>query len=66
MKVEFGLGTLLLCSIILIFLKITNCITWSWWFILAPIWMPIAGLAAISAFIIFCFIIAFIINCIKW
>jgi hypothetical protein len=66
MKVEFGLRTLLSCSIILTFLKIVGCITWSWWLILAPIWIPIAGLLAISAFIVFCFIIAFIINCIRW
>ena len=66
MKVEFSIGTLMMCSIILIFLKITSCVAWSWWLVLAPIWIPIAGLAAISAFIIFCFIIAFIINCIRW
>ena len=66
MKVEFSIGTLMMCSIILIFLKITSCVAWSWWLVLAPIWIPIAGLAVISAFIIFCFIIAFIINCIRW
>lgn len=66
MKVEFGLRTLLSCSIILTFLKIVGCITWSWWLILAPIWIPIVGLLAISAFIVFCFIIVFIINCIRW
>lgn len=28
-------------AIIFITLKLTNVITWSWWWILSPIWIPI-------------------------
>ena len=26
--------------IILVVLKLTNIITWSWWFVISPIWLP--------------------------
>lgn len=25
---------------ILVVLKLTNIITWSWWFVISPIWLP--------------------------
>jgi hypothetical protein len=48
----FGLGTVLF--LIFLVLKLTNYITWSWWWVTAPLWIPItlvmiiAGLAIIS------------------
>ena len=35
-----GLGGVLL--IVFITLKLCKVITWSWWWVLAPIWMPFA------------------------
>ena len=46
-----------LIFIILIILKLTNVITWSWWWITSPLWLPIAiglflaGLAVLLAII---------------
>lgn len=28
--------------VVLLVLKLTNLIVWSWWWVLAPIWVPIA------------------------
>ena len=35
-----GFPTLL--TIAFIVLKLCNVITWSWWWVLAPIWIPVA------------------------
>ena len=36
-------GTILaVATVIFIILKVTGTITWSWWAVLAPIWVPIA------------------------
>ena len=35
-----GLGTVLF--LIFLVLKLCNVIDWSWWWVLAPIWIPIA------------------------
>ena len=46
-----------LIFIIFIILKLTNVITWSWWWITSPLWLPIAiglflaGLAVLLAII---------------
>ena len=35
-----GLGTVLF--LIFLVLKLTNYIDWSWWWVTAPLWIPIA------------------------
>lgn len=35
-----GIGFLGLLTIVFIILKLTNYINWSWWWVLAPFWMP--------------------------
>lgn len=35
-----GLGTVLF--LIFLVLKLTNYINWSWWWVTAPLWIPIA------------------------
>jgi hypothetical protein len=35
-----GLGTLL--AVLFIGLKLTGYITWSWWWVLSPLWIPLA------------------------
>ena len=37
-----GIGFLGLLTILFIALKLTGHIDWSWWWVLSPIWMPIA------------------------
>ena len=36
-----GIGFLGLLTILFIGLKLTGYITWSWWWVLAPIWIPV-------------------------
>jgi hypothetical protein len=37
-----GIGFFGLLTIVFITLKLTNYIDWSWWWVLAPLWIPIA------------------------
>ena len=46
-----GIGFLGMLAILFIGLKLAGVISWSWWWVLAPIWMPTAialGVAAIG------------------
>ena len=52
----YGIGFFSLLTIAFIVLKLTNVISWSWWWVLAPIWIPNA-----IALIIFAIVIAFMI-----
>ena len=36
-----GIGFAGLLAIVFIVLKLTKIITWSWWWVLSPIWIPI-------------------------
>lgn len=40
-----GIGFFGLLAIVFITLKLTGFIDWSWWWVLAPLWGPIALLA---------------------
>lgn len=40
MKFEMGLSTLL--TIIFIILKLCGVLSWSWWFVFAPLWGSVA------------------------
>lgn len=42
--VHAGAGFSSLLLIAFIVLKLIGIITWSWWWVLAPFWMPIAAL----------------------
>lgn len=42
-----GIGFFGLLTIVLITLKLTNYIAWSWWWVLAPLWFPISVLILI-------------------
>lgn len=53
-----GISFLGLLTIVFITLKLTNVITWSWWWVLAPLWGPLAIVALI-------FIIVFIVVILK-
>jgi Flp pilus assembly protein TadB len=42
-----GIGFFGLLTIVFITLKLTNYIDWSWWLVLAPLWIPLAIIFAI-------------------
>jgi hypothetical protein len=51
-----SLGTVLF--IVFLILKLTETITWSWWWVTAPLWIPVAIVVAfliISGLIVFLF-----------
>ena len=50
-----GISTILL--VVFIVLKCTGLIDWSWWWVLAPIWIP----TAIVLFVLACMFIAWLI-----
>ena len=53
-----GINFFGLLAIVFITLKLTGQITWSWWWVLAPLWMPLPVLLVIFA-IIFHFTFAY-------
>lgn len=42
-----GIGFFGLLAIVFITLKLTGYIAWSWWWVLAPLWGPLAFILAI-------------------
>jgi hypothetical protein len=40
-KMSGGIGFAGLLTIVFIVLKLTKVISWSWWWVLSPIWIPI-------------------------
>jgi uncharacterized protein (DUF983 family) len=42
-----GIGFFGLLTIVFITLKLTNYIDWSWWWVLLPLWIPLAIIFAI-------------------
>jgi hypothetical protein len=58
-----GINFFGLLAIVFITLKLTGYITWSWWWVLAPLWMPLPVLLVIFAIIfLFTFAYAWITN----
>ena len=47
-----GIGFFGLLTIVFITLKLTNYIDWSWFWVLAPMWMPIALIIGILLLIV--------------
>ena len=45
-----GLGFLVCLSSVFVILKITDRVDWSWWWVLLPVWLPVAfGLLSLLA-----------------
>lgn len=42
MNEQGGMGCLTVLGLIFIVLKLTDLIDWSWWWVLAPFWGPVA------------------------
>jgi membrane protein DedA with SNARE-associated domain len=57
-----GINFFGLLAIVFITLKLTGYINWSWWWVLAPLWMPLPVILGIVAII---FLIAFVWEWIK-
>lgn len=54
-KCSRWLSTLL--TILFVGLKLTNCIDWSWWWVLSPLWIP-------YALVLLVVLLLFTLNCI--
>ena len=63
-EVYSGPSTLGLLGVAFIVLKLLNVIEWSWWWVLAPFWIPLA-LAAIILIIIGIVIVAACVKNVK-
>jgi ABC-type polysaccharide/polyol phosphate export permease len=48
-----GIGFFGLLTILFIALKLTGFIDWSWWWVLAPFWIPLCAVFAVAG-IAFC------------
>lgn len=57
---SFSLATVLF--LIFLTLKLTNFITWSWWWVTAPLWIPVIIIIAFFTLYGFC---ALLINAMK-
>lgn len=42
-----GIGFCGLLSIVFIILKLTHFIDWSWWWVLSPLWLPLAAVLSV-------------------
>lgn len=57
-----GIGFFGLLTVLFIGLKLTGYIDWSWWWVLSPMWIPIAIVLTIG---LICLIIAAIVVAFK-
>jgi len=57
-----GISFLGLLAIVFITLKLCNVITWSWWWVTAPLW---GGLALWGAITIFCLLIYTLLSLVE-
>ena len=51
-----GLSFTQLLTIAFIVLKLTKVITWSWWWVLSPLWIP-AGIAFVVIIVLLIFVL---------
>ena len=47
-----GIGFFGLLTIVFITLKLTGYIAWSWWWVLSPLWMPLAVVLSVVAIVL--------------
>ena len=47
-----GIGFLGLLTVLFIGLKLTGYIAWSWWLVLAPLWVPFVLIITIAALMV--------------
>lgn len=57
-KVEqVGIGFMEALLLLFLGLKLTHVIDWSWWWVTAPLWIPIVVLLFLLGFIYICYLI---------
>jgi hypothetical protein len=49
--VKSGASPLFLLFLVLLVLKLTGFVAWSWWWVTAPLWAPIAAIVAVGSLI---------------
>lgn len=60
-NIRFSFPLLSVVFVVFLVLKLCNVIAWSWWWVTAPLWMPITlliafgGLAILGYFLYLCF-----------
>lgn len=54
---EIKVGFLGVLTIVFIVLKLTGVIVWSWWWVVAPMWLPIAVIVGLIALGIVAFLV---------
>lgn len=57
-----GIGFCGLLFIVFLILKLCGVITWSWWWVTAPLWMPVALFVGVCLVV---FVVAFCIGVIR-
>ena len=60
-NIELG-GPCFLLFLVFLVLKLTKVITWSWWWVTAPLWIPVALLLAIVIIVLIVAGVAKLIN----
>jgi hypothetical protein len=50
MPTKRGIGLCGLVSVVLLTLKLCNIISWSWWWVTAPLWIPYGALLMFLGF----------------
>lgn len=52
-----------LTFIVFLVLKLCSVINWSWWWVTAPLWMPVAIFVAVCVVV---FVVAFVVGAIRY
>lgn len=47
-----GVGLCTVLTTVFVVLKLAGLITWSWWWVLSPIWLPLAVIVAVLPFLL--------------
>ncbi len=58
-----GIGLSGVLFIVFLVLKLCNVIDWSWWWVTAPLWIPVAIFVAVCVVV---FVVAFIVGVIRY
>jgi len=57
-----GCGICTVLFLIFLVLKLCGVIAWSWWWVTAPLWLPVALFVAVCVIV---FIVAFIVGLVR-
>lgn len=57
--ISSGITFPMLLFLVFLVLKLTNVITWSWWWITAPLWVPSAIVISILFIVVIIFLLIF-------